>query len=99
MSQVTLIAQFQAKPGLEETLKQELLALVPQTHSEEGCVDYILHESPDTPGAFIFYENWVDQAALDEHAAKPYIEALLGKADDLLAEPPVLSKWSMIAGR
>jgi len=42
---VTVFALVQAKPGMEETVKQELLALIGPTRSEEECINYDLHQS------------------------------------------------------
>jgi len=97
--QITLTARFVAAPGKADELRAELLALVPQTRSEPGNIDYHCHEDPASPGTFLFYENFVNQAALDEHAAKPYIQQLLAKVDTLCAEPPVLTPWKMLSER
>ena len=36
---VTVFALVKAKPGMAETVKQELLALVGPTHTEERCIN------------------------------------------------------------
>jgi len=84
---VTVLALFKAKPGLEEKVKRELLALQGPTRSEEGCINYDLHQSKEDPSCFMFYENWKSQEDLDKHLQMPYLEAFREKAGDLLAEP------------
>jgi quinol monooxygenase YgiN len=36
---------------------------------------------------YLQYECFANQAAFEEHAAKPYVRAFLYKADELCAEP------------
>jgi quinol monooxygenase YgiN len=93
---VTVIARARAKSGLEETLLQEILALIPPTRAEAGCINYDLHRSADDPALFMLYENWVSMKDLEEHLAMPYLEAFKAKAPDLLAEPLEITLWKMI---
>lgn len=95
-STVTVVATMQAKPGQEANLREALLALIPPTRREEGCLNYDLHEDPEQPGSFLFHENWTSKAALDAHLANTHLQAFLGKADDLLASPPSITVWKKI---
>ncbi len=54
---VTVLALFKAKSGLEEEVKRELMALQGPLPSEEGCIDYDLHQSKEDPSCILFYEN------------------------------------------
>ena len=90
---LTVVARFKSKPGQENALRQELLALIPITRQEPGCLNYDLHEAPDQPGLFLFHENWTSQQHLDDHLARPHLTAFLGKADALLAEPAEITLW------
>lgn len=94
--QVTVLARMRAKDGMEEKVKQELLSLVPQTKAEEGCINYDLHQSPEDKSLFMFYENWRSKADLDKHFETPYLQAFLGKTEELLAEPPDITFWQMV---
>ena len=96
MKPVTVIAQLNAKPGREAALRAELLALIPITRKEPGCLNYDLHVSNDNPGHFVFHENWTSKQHLDDHLARPHLVAFIGKADELLAEPPQITLWERI---
>jgi quinol monooxygenase YgiN len=37
---------------------------------------------------YLHYECFANQAAFEEHAAKPYVRAFLDKADEFCAESP-----------
>ncbi len=97
LKQVTVLATIKAKKGLEETVRNEILALVPPTRAEEGCLNYDLHRSCDDPAVFMLYENWVSKDDLDKHLAMPYLQAFLGKAENMLAEPVGIELWEMIS--
>jgi len=45
----------------------------------------------------MFYENWRSKADLDRHFEMLYLQAFLGKADELLAEPPDITFWEMVS--
>lgn len=94
--QVTVVATFKAKAGMEGTVRDGIQAMVAPTRAEAGCINYDLHQSAEDPSVFMLYENWVSKQALDDHLAKPYLEAFLSKADDILAEPVNIALWQMI---
>ncbi len=93
---VTVVARFRARPGMEEAVRKELLALVAPTTRERGCINYDLHRAAEDRSLFMFYENWRSRDDLDEHLGKPHLQAFLGKVDELLAEPVDISLWEMI---
>ena len=95
--QVTVIARIKAKPGMEETVKKEVQALVAPTRAESGCINYDLHQAADDRSLLMLYENWVSKKALEEHLSMPYLEAFKAKADQLLAEPLDITLWEMIS--
>ena len=94
--QITLIAKVKAKEGLEETLKNELIALLEPTSEEAGCITYNLHQNSEDNSLFMFYENWTSQHALDEHLQTPHLKAFLAKADALLDGSLDLTTWQML---
>ena len=93
---VTVFALLKAKPGMEETVKEELLALVGPTRTEEGCINYDLHQSLDYKGQFRFYENWTSKELLERHLESAHVKRFIAKADQLLAEPPEITLWEML---
>ena len=93
---VTVVATMKAKPGQEAALRQELLSLIPTTHQEPGCLNYDLHQAADDPARFLFHENWTSKKHLDDHPARPHLQAFLAKAGSLLAEPPQITLWQKI---
>jgi quinol monooxygenase YgiN len=98
MSQlVTVLAEMHAKPGKEEELRRELLAMVEATRKEDGCVQYDLHVSTAGPGHFFFYENWTSADHLARHSASPHLTAFGKIAGDLLSEPVRVATFTRVA--
>ena len=60
---VTLIA----RPGFEDRAAECFQKLTEQSRTEPGCLMYQFHRSPDDPRKFFVYEQYVDEAALQEH--------------------------------
>ena len=94
---VTVVARIKAKKGLEKKVKEGLLSLVGPTRLEKGCINYDLHQSPDDPGLFMFYENWKDMKCLDKHLEMPYIKAFMDGMKKALARPVQVTLWVMVS--
>ncbi|MEW6349254.1 MAG: putative quinol monooxygenase [Thermodesulfobacteriota bacterium] len=94
---VTVLATARAKPGLEEQVREAIMALIPPTRKEAGCINYDLHQSVDDRSLFMLYENWVSKKDLDAHLAMPYLRDFLARADQLLAEPVDIKLWEMVS--
>ena len=70
---LTVVAWIRAAPGAEDTVRETLMAIIPPTLEEEGCIDYRLHVVNDDPGLFYFVENWRSTEDLDRHLESPHI--------------------------
>lgn len=93
---VTVVATFRARPGKEAELRAALLALLPPTRKEVGCLNYDLHQTADDAASFLFHENWASKGALDAHLQSPQIKALLPRVDELCAAFPEIKIWERI---
>ncbi len=94
--QMTVTARIKVKQGLEDRFKQELQNVIAITRSEQGCINYDLHQSVDDPSLFLLHENWVSKEILDQHLEMEYIKALDEKAAEFLVEPPEVILWRQI---
>ena len=97
MKTITVVANFQAKPGKEAELKKALISLVAPTRLEAGCLNYDLHVSPENPAKFLFHENWASKAQLDAHLANAQIQALLPRVGELCVAFPDIVIWEKIS--
>lgn len=93
-SPIVLSVVIEAAPGREADLAVLLSGLLSPTRSEPGCISYELSRSAEKPGAFLFYEKFASQAALDAHIASAHFQAFLKKReeDDPIAAQTV-TRW------
>ncbi len=49
---LTVVAHIQAKPGMEQQMKEDLLSLLAPTRAEAGCVTFNLLEDPKRSYSF-----------------------------------------------
>ena len=97
MKNITVVATFEAKTGMETELKIALTGLVAPTRKETGCLNYDLHQLPDDPKKFLFHENWTSKAHLDAHLQSAHIKALLPRVPELAVAMPEIKIWERIA--
>src|SRR5262245_10473612 len=95
-SQVTVIACIKARPGQEDRVRQELLALLAPTRVEKGCVNFDMHQALNDPGLFLFHENWTSERDLDAHLQSPHIQRWITVSRDLLAEPIEITRLKRV---
>ncbi len=95
--QLVVMALIQAKPGNEEEVRRELVALIEPTRKEAGCLNYDLHLSQETRGLFLFHETWRSREDLDRHLQSPHFKRFSDRAAGLVARPAEVSCWERIA--
>jgi quinol monooxygenase YgiN len=67
------------------------------SRQEAGCLGYRLYEDTESENAFVFIEEWADEAALQEHFATPHIAEFMGAFPATLTlEPDV--QFHAVAG-
>ena len=89
MAKLTVIAKVVAKKGSVESLKSELLKLVPPTRKEAGCIEYNLHQDNEDPAVFVFYETWDSPASLENHMNSDHFKNYVNAVGDLIEEKVV----------
>jgi quinol monooxygenase YgiN len=78
-------------------LKSVLLRLIEPTRAEKGCVRYELHQSETDPADFVFLEEWANGAAIAAHMQTPHVQDALSRVATLLAAPPDIRRYHLIA--
>jgi quinol monooxygenase YgiN len=73
---LVLVVHMRAREGMEEEAAGVMRELAEATRREPGCIHYIPVQNREDPRSFMFYEQYTDQAALDEHSASEHFERL-----------------------
>jgi len=82
---VTLMVILRAREGQETLLEAELRALAGPSRKEDGCLNYDLHRSIDTPGALLLHEVLANREAHTEHTHTRHFLRWNARKDALLA--------------
>ncbi|MEM7211495.1 MAG: putative quinol monooxygenase [Pseudomonadota bacterium] len=93
---LTILAQITAEPGKEALVRAELEKLVPITRAEAGCIQYDLHVDTETPGFFVFYENWESRELWQTHMNAPHLAAYMAATEGAVSSF-VLNEMTKIA--
>ncbi|HEX8185393.1 MAG TPA: antibiotic biosynthesis monooxygenase [Blastocatellia bacterium] len=97
MVHVALLVRLEAKPGKEDEVASFLeggLAIVQEEPATTTW--YALRLGPSTFGIF---DTFPDESGRQAHLSGRVAEALMAKASELLAQPPVIEKVDIIAAK
>ncbi|WP_422038114.1 putative quinol monooxygenase [Roseibium sp.] len=86
MTQLTIVANIKANPDKIDLVKTELLKLIETTRSENGCINYDLHQDNENPAHFMFYENWESRELWQIHMNAPHLAAYMAATEGAVAE-------------
>ena len=84
---MVVIAELVAKPERANDLRNILVPFVEGARKEPGCEHYTLLEDRQTPGRFLTYEIWTDEAAITAHMRTPQIKAAGEQLAGILTKP------------
>jgi quinol monooxygenase YgiN len=97
MVKVALLAKLEAKPGKEAEVAAFLESALPLANDERATtVWFALRLGPSTFGIF---DAFADDSGRDAHLAGPIARALMARAGELLAAPPVIDKVDVLAAK
>lgn len=97
MPKVALCVRLEAKPGKEQELSKFLSGALPLAIQEPNTpVWFALKFGPRSFGIFDAFPNEEGRQA---HLNGPIADALMAKADELLATPPAIEEVDILAGK
>lgn len=86
MPALTIVAHIKAKADQVELVKSELEKLIETTRSEQGCLQYDLHQDNDDPAHFLFFENWESRELWQLHMGNQHLKDYLAATDGAVEE-------------
>ncbi|HMF91245.1 MAG TPA: putative quinol monooxygenase [Candidatus Angelobacter sp.] len=82
---IVLKVDMLVKPGTEEKCKEYIRVLQEHSRREAGCLMYVGHQSTEDSRRFLFYEQYVDAAALEAHRNAPHFKQyVIGGLDAIM---------------
>ena len=95
MTTVGLIVRLEAKEGKEEEVADFLRSAVPLVEGEPATTAWFALRLGQA--SFAIVDAFPDDAGRQAHLSGPVAAALLGKADELLAQPPAIETVDVLA--
>lgn len=75
---ICVAAEWRTAPEHAETVRQLMVQAAAAVRANEpGNLLYVAHQDPKDPAHFLFYEQYTDQAALDDHVASAHYKDLV----------------------
>jgi quinol monooxygenase YgiN len=97
MVNVALFVRLEAKPGKEAEVESFLRSGLPLVEAEPDTVAWFgIRLGPST---FAIFDAFPDEAGRQAHLSGKVAAALMAKASELLAEPPVIEKADVLASK
>ena len=94
-SKLGILAILEAKPGKEAAVAELLTGAVGLAREEQNTVTwYAFRAGPRTFGIF---DTFADESGRTAHLEGRIAQALMGKADELLATAPDIQKVDLVA--
>ena len=82
-----VVALWEAKEGQAEAVTAILRRFLPQAQNEPGVKLFLIGRGKDNPAQFVFYELFVDDAAIAAHRASDHFKTMIvGEALPLLSK-------------
>lgn len=93
MSKKTVVARAVVKEGQEDAFVSVAKVLVEATRKEPGCISYTFYQSPMSPVSFIFYEEYKDGEAFNNHANSEHFKVFAAAIPGILAEELAIEQF------
>ena len=97
MVTVGVLARLEAKPGKEAEVQSFLEGALPMAQDEPATIAWFaIRLGPSTFGIF---DAFPDESGREAHLSGPIAAALMGRADELFAQPPSIEKHDVLAAK
>jgi quinol monooxygenase YgiN len=97
MVKTALLVRLEAKPGKEADVESFLRGGLPIVNEEPATTAWFaIRMGPSTFGIF---DAFPDEAGRQAHLSGKVAAALMAKASELLAQPPVIGKVDVLAAK
>lgn len=86
-----IICELRCESKDRDRVRDLILQFVEPARAEPGCLYYDLYQRVDAPDTFFILDGWVDQAAVDNHAAHPHVAEVMKELGPLLTFGPSIT--------
>jgi quinol monooxygenase YgiN len=93
-SNVVITVRLKVKPAFVSKMRVLAHDLMTASRTEDGCILYIMTESPVDETLFFLFMVWRDEEAYKKHSASPYVRAFSNEISrEILEKRHSVEKW------
>jgi len=70
---IAVMGTIKLAPGVADTLKDVMIAMMAATQAEDGCETYVFSQHVGDPDTIMISERWRDNDALAAHSKAPHM--------------------------
>jgi quinol monooxygenase YgiN len=93
---ITVMAKFKAKPGMETELEKIMKELANEARNDPGCLKFEVLQAKDDSVHFMYREVWASQKDIENHLAMSYLPVYREKRAPFLDGDPEVNSWIVI---
>src|SRR5450432_1745008 len=97
MQKVALFVRLEAKPGKEKEVEDFLRGGLPLAQQEPATISWFAIRIGKS--TFAIFDTFPDDKGRQAHLTGPIAKALMAKASDLLAKPPLIEQADVLAAK
>ena len=97
MATLALYAHLKAKPEKRAELEAFLKSALPMARAEAGMITWYAFKEDE--GSYGIFDTFDTEEARQAHLDGPIAKALIAKAGELLAQPPMIHKIDLLAAK
>ncbi len=92
---LVVVGKLSAKAERRADLIALSQGMFASSRAEDGCISYNFYEAVEGGGAFLFFEEWRDRAALDRHFATAGFRAFAAAVAPMLEGAPAIRAYAV----
>jgi quinol monooxygenase YgiN len=92
-----IICELRCESKDRERVRDLILQFVLPARAEPGCLYYDLYQRIDAPDTFFILDGWVDEAAVQSHAAHSHVAEVMKKLGPLLTFGPSITLTTRVS--
>lgn len=92
---LSVFAKISPKPEYFDDARNAVLGAISETLSEDGCLQFVLHEGLKDKCLYL-YEEWKSEEALALHYEMPFIKKIFEQYEAWLSEPVEVTKMHKV---
>lgn len=96
MSTIAVLAKLPVQPGKRDEFVAAFASMFPVAEDEPGTLVYVLHTDDKDENLVWVYEQYHDEAALNEHSGSDGMKAAIGAFGPLLAGRPEIIRLTPV---